>query len=94
MPKACKHPDGCERPAVRTRGGWCRMHGARIARTGDPGPAGVIVNTQKRVGTMPGDPHFGDNQYRGRGVLTCAHCGRALRDHSILEPCVPIGAAV
>ena len=84
----CKHPDGCHRPALKTRGGWCRMHGARIARNGNPGPPDPY--TKRR---QPKD-QYGDNTYTGNGGLICRFCNTPLRDHSITRPCIPIGTPV
>lgn len=83
--KPCKHPDGCERPAVKTRGGWCRMHGARIERNGEPGPVQAIK--PKKRDTLRKDDFATRDDFPGYGKLRCTICGRRFIDHRLTERC-------
>ena len=79
-PKArCIHRDGCHRVGRPNRGGWCSMHGARVERTGVPGPVNPKNKVRKR------DESYGDPEFKGYGILKCAICGEPLRDHETMR---------
>ena len=85
QPRPCIHPDGCHRPGVKNRSGWCRMHGNRIERNGDPGPVEALK--PKTRDTLTKDAFAAGNDFIGYGRLTCVVCKRPYVKHRITESC-------
>ena len=52
-----------------------------------------MPNNKSRNSLKERSEHYGDHNFKGRGIIRCASCGGKLRDHP-MRPCENLGVRV